>query len=199
MYHSFGLIILLSVTICLPAYAVDIVSLSDCSIRVYQELRATQTWSGKAPKGCADSVYVEKYLNGIKVTAWTAGQSGENWVRVSFSTVMVYPEMGAKKAFKKARQDITSRATRIERCLNSIISVNDPLECRDKAMKSYLAGEEIGIEYDRQIWLDDDGRYAVVDYSYGNTSKTVSPPADLFSGQALPPGTKLNIFIRGNQ
>ncbi|MFA7405488.1 MAG: hypothetical protein WC007_15960, partial [Pelobacteraceae bacterium] len=90
---------------------------------------------------------------------------------------------------------ITARAARIEQCLDSIIRVNDPLECRDYATKSYSTGAEIGIEYKRTIWLDDNGRHSVVEYDYGDTRATVDTPADLFGGPALPPGTNLNIHI----
>ena len=108
---------------------------------------------------------------------------------------MGFSEIANRKLLKKADRDITERAARIERCLNSILRVNDPLECRDHATKSYLAGEEIGIEYLRQIWLDDNGRHSVVEYAYGDSTASISPPVDLFSGPALPPGTKLNIHV----
>jgi hypothetical protein len=74
--------------------------------------------------------------------------------------------------------------------------VNDPLECRDYATKTYSAGDEIGIEYKRTVWLDDNGRHTVAGYDYGDTRATaVGPPADLFGGPALPPGTNLNIHV----
>jgi hypothetical protein len=138
---------------------------------------------------------VEKRPAGIFVTAWNSGSSKHGWERVSLSVAMGFYEVANKKSLEKAGRDITVRAARIERCLNEIIRVNDPLECRDRATKSYLAGESTGIEYERQIWLDDNGRHSVVDYAFGDTNKAVSPPADLFGGPALPPGTNLNVHI----
>jgi hypothetical protein len=108
---------------------------------------------------------------------------------------MGFFEVADRKTLEKAGHDITVRAARIERCLNSIIRVNDPLECRDYATKTYSAAEEIGIEYKRSIWLDDNGRHSVVEYAYGDTRVTVSPPVDLFGGPALPPGTDLHIHV----
>jgi hypothetical protein len=88
-----------------------------------------------------------------------------------------------------------ARAKRLERCLDSINTVNDPLECRDRATKSYSADEESGVENDRIVWLDDDGRHTVVGYAYGNTTSTPSPPADLLNGQQLPPGTIIDLHM----
>ena len=63
------------------------------------------------------------------------------------------------------------------------------------ALSSGMILEELGVEYKRQIWLDDGGRHSVAEYAYGDTQATVTPPADLFGGSALPPGTNLNIHI----
>jgi hypothetical protein len=109
---------------------------------------------------------------------------------------MGFYEVANQKALKRAARDITSRTMRIERCLDSIIRVNDPLECRDYATKTYAVGEESGVEHTRSIWLNDNGRHSVVEYAYGDTSgTTVSQPADLFGGPALPPGTDLHIHL----
>jgi len=184
--------------ISLPAQAVELRPLADCSIKVFREINRSQAWSGKSPNGCMAEIYVEKRPAGIFVTTWNSGRSAQGWERVSLSVAMDFYEVADRKSLEKAGHDITARAARIERCLNEIIRVNDPLECRDRASKTYLAGEVTGIEYDRQIWLDDNGRHSVVDYAYGDSSATVSPPADLFSGPALPPGTKLNIHVFDN-
>jgi len=184
--------------ISLPAQALELRHLADCSIKVFREINRSQVWSGKSPKGCMAEIYVEKRPAGIFVTTWNSGRSEQGWERVSLSVGMGFYEVADRKSLEKAGHDITARAARIERCLNEIIRVNDPLECRDRASKSYLAGEMTGIEYDRQIWLNDNGRHSVADYAYGDSSATVSPPAELFSGPALPPGTKLNIHVFDN-
>jgi hypothetical protein len=183
---------------CQPVPAFELFPLADCSIKVFRNIHRSHVWSGKPPDGCMAEIYVEKRPAGIFVTTWNSGSSGYGWERVSLSVAMGFNEVADRKLLEKAGHDITARAARIERCLNEIIRVNDPLECRDHATKSYLSGEVTGIEHDRQIWLDDNGRHSVVDYAYGDSVVSVSPPTDLFSGPALPPGTKLNIHIFNN-
>jgi hypothetical protein len=109
---------------------------------------------------------------------------------------MGYAEIADKKRLAAAERDITARAKRLARCLDSINRINDPLECRDRASKSYLAGEESGVETTRLIWLDDNGRHAVIEHAYGDTEATPSPPADLFTGQPLPPGMTIDLHIK---
>jgi len=99
---------------------------------------------------------------------------------------------------EKAGRDITTRAARIGLCLDSIIRVNDPFECRDHATKTYSAGEDLGVEYNRSIWLEDSGRHSVVEHAYGDTEKVIAEPADLFDGPALPTGLDLKLHIRDN-
>ena len=195
MRYLFWLTMLFVLTICIPAQAVELQPLADCSIKVFREINRSRVWSGKPPKGCLVSVYVEKRPTGVFVTTWNSGSSEGGWVRVSFSAAMGFFEVADRKTLEKAGHDITARAVRVERCLNSIIRSNDPLECRDHATKIYSAGDETGVEYNRIIWLDDNGRHSVVEYAYGDTRAVVSPPADLFGGPALPPGTNLNIHI----
>jgi hypothetical protein len=193
--YLFWLATLALLFIIIPAEAVELRPLADCTVKVFREINRTSAWSGKRPKGCLADIHVEKRPAGIFVTVWNSGTSEQGWVRVSLSSAMGFYEVADRKALAKGSHDITARAARIERCLNSIIEVNDPLECRDYGIKSYLAGEELGVEYKRQIWLDDGGRHSVAEYAYGDTQATVTPPADLFGGSALPPGTKLNIDI----
>jgi len=185
--------------ISLPAQALELRPLADCTIKVFREINRSQVWSGKPPVGCMVEIYVEKRPAGIFVTTWNSSRSEHGWERISLSVAMGFYEVADRKSLERAGHDITARTARIERCLDAIIRVNDPLECRDHATKSYLAGEVSGIEYDRQIWLDDNGRHSVVDYAYGDSSAFVSPPADLFSGPALPPGTRLNLHLFDNQ
>ena len=175
-----------------PATAVELTPLVDCSLKVYRVINQSRQWSGKTPEGCQAEVYVEKRAEGVFVTAWNRGNSEGGWVRLSLSSAMGFFEVADKAALEKAGRDIAARAARIERCLDSIIRVNDPLECRDYATKTYSAGDEIGIEYKRTVWLDDNGRHSVVRYDHGDTRAAVyGPPADLFGGPALPWGTDL--------
>ena len=195
MRYLFWLTMMFVFAIGVPVHAVEVRPLADCTIKVFRDINRSHVWSGKQPDGCLAETYVEKRPDGIFVTAWNRGSSERGWVRVAFSAAMGFYEVADRKALEKAGHDITARAARIERCLNSIIRVNDPLECRDYAAKTYSAGEEIGVEYKRSIWLDDNGRHSVVEYAYGDTREVVSQPADLFGGPALPPGTNLNIHV----
>jgi hypothetical protein len=195
MKFLFRMVMLFVLAAFIPAQAVELKPLADCSIHVFREINRSHAWSGKQPKGCNAEVYVEKRPEGIFVTAWISSSSERGWERVSLSAAMGFFEVADRKTLEKAGRDITARAARIERCLDSIIRVNDPLECRDYATKTFSAGEETGIEYKRSIWLDDNGRHSVVEYAYGDASVSVSPPAELFGGAALPPGMELNIHF----
>ena len=195
MRHLTWVITLCVLLTSLPVQALEVQPLADCAIKVFRDISRNGAWTGKSPVGCLSRINVEQRASGIFVTAWYGGSSAQGWDRLSFSTAMGFSEVAHAATLKKAGEDIRARGARIERCLNSIIQVNDPLECRDRASKSYLSGEEIGFEQVRLIWLDDNGRHSVVEYASGDSSATVSPPADLFSGPALPPGTKLNIHV----
>lgn len=193
MRYLSGLALLSIFVSSVQVQAVQLRPLADCSIKVFRGINKSHVWSGKAPEGCSAGIQVEKRPTGIFVTTWNSDRSESGWVRVSFSAAMGFYEVADRKTLEKAGRDITARALRIEQCLDSIIRVNDPLECRDHAVKTYSAGDTMGIEYNRSIWLDDDGRHAVADYSYGDTREAVSPPVELFSGTAVRPGTNLNI------
>lgn len=195
MRHLFWVAILFVLITFIPARAVEVKPLADCSIKVFREINRSHVWSGKPPKGCMAEIYVEKRPDGVFVTAWNSGSSERGWERVSLSAAMGFSEVADRKTLERACRDITARAVRIERCLDSIIRVNDPLECRDYATKTYSAGEETGVEYKRSLWLDDKGRHSVVEYAYGDSRAAVSPPAELFGGAALPPGMELNIHF----
>jgi hypothetical protein len=177
------------------ALAADIPLLAGCTNKVFNEIHRTHKWSGKAPAACPATIAVEKRADGVLVTAWATRSVEGGWVRTAFSGAMGYGELASKKEVAKAGRDIMARARRLERCLDSINTVNDPLECRDRATKSYVAGEESGVENDRIVWLDDDGRHAVVGYAFGNTTATPSPPADLLNGQQLTPGMIIDLHI----
>jgi hypothetical protein len=176
-----------------PALAGDIPDLAACTVKVFTEINKTKKWSGKPPLGCNAAVAVEKRQEGVFVTAWRIRKGDKGWVRTSLSGAMGYGEIAAARDLARAGSDITSRAAKVERCLDSINRSNDPLECRDHATKSYLAGEVTGIENQRLIWLNDNGRHVVAEQSSGNTTATPTPPADLFSGETLPVGVILNL------
>lgn len=175
--------------------AADVSLLAGCTTKVFDEIRRTRKWSGKAPAACPASIVVEKRKDGVVVTTWITRNVEGGWVKTAFSGAMGYGEIARKKELAKASLDIVARAKRLERCLDSINTVNDPLDCRDRATKSYSAGEESGVENDRIIWLDDNGRHTVMEYAFGNTEPTPSPPADLLNGQQLPPGMIIDLRV----
>ena len=195
MRYSALLLALALMLVATEAVASDISLLAGCTNKVFDEIRRTRKWSGKAPAACPATIVVEKRADGVLVTAWASRSTEGGWVRTAFSGAMGYGELASKKELARAGRDIMARAGRLERCLDSINTVNDPLECRDRASKSYAAGEESGVENDRIVWLDDDGRHTVVGYAFGNTDSTPSPPADLFNGQQLPPGKIIDLHL----
>ena len=182
---------------CQTVFAQDVAGLAECVTKVFKEVGRGGRWSGKPPAGCKARVSLEKRPAGLFVTAWIIENAEGGWVRTALSGAMSYGEIASKKELARASRDIVARAGRLERCLVSINNVNDPLECRDRAVRSYLAGEETGIENRRLVWLDDDGRHTVVEYAFGNTSSTPSPPVDLFKSDLLPPGIILDLHPRG--
>jgi hypothetical protein len=196
MRYPVMLLALVPMFMCVQALAADIPLLAGCTNKVFNEINRTHKWSGKAPAACPATIVVEKRADGVLVTAWATRSVEGGWVRTAFSGAMGYGELASKKELAKAGRDILARARRLERCLDSINTVNDPLECRDRATKSYEAGEESGVENDRIVWLDDDGRHTVVGYAFGNTTSTPSPPADLFNGQQLPPGMIIDLHLK---
>lgn len=183
----------------IQARAAEITALAACANKVFTEINRTQKWSGKAPAGCGARVVVEKRPTGVFVTVWATEAAEGGWVRTAFSAGMGYAEIARKKDLAEARQDIMTRAGHLGRCLESINTVNDPLDCRDSATKSYLAGEESGIENKRLIWLDDNGRHTVAEFAYGDTEATPTPPADLMGGQPLLPGMIINLHVIDDQ
>ncbi|GFE62007.1 hypothetical protein [Geobacter sp. AOG2] len=195
MRCPFLLLALLLIPLGAEALAADVPQLAGCTTKVFDEIRRTRTWSGKAPGGCPASIAVEKRANGVVVTAWTTRNVDGGWVKTAFSSAMGYGEIARKKELAAASRDIVARAKHLERCLESINTANDPLDCRDRATKSYIAGEESGVENDRIVWLDDNGRHTVVEYAFGNTEPTPSPPADLLDGQQLPPGVIIDLRV----
>ncbi|MBI2354957.1 MAG: hypothetical protein HYV06_08005 [Deltaproteobacteria bacterium] len=177
------------------AFAADITTLADCATKVFKEINRTRNWSGKAPAGCPAGIAVERRPAGLFVIAWSTEKADGGWVRTSFSAAAGYAEMATKQGVAAANRDILSRAGRIGRCLNSINTVNDPLDCRDRATTSHLVGEKSGSENRRLVWLDDNGRHSVVEQTFGTTSATPAPPAELFGGQLLPPGLIIDLRL----
>lgn len=178
------------------ANAQDISRLTACVTGVFRDLNRTGAWSGKAPAGCPAKVSVEKRASAVFVIAWTIDTIEGGWIRTALSAAMETGEITGKKALASATADITRRAGHLRRCLTSITTVNDPLDCRDHATTSYQVDEESGVETKRLIWLEGNGRHCVVEYTFGTTAATPTPPVDLFSGQQLPPGSIINLRIK---
>jgi hypothetical protein len=196
MRYLFWIAAILSVSVGVDARTLDLKPLADCSVKVFKDINRNNSWSGKVPAGCDANVHVERRVSGIFVTTWFGTSSLNGWERLALSSAMSFAEVASKQRLEKAGRDITTRAARIGLCLDSIIRVNDPLECRDYATKTYSAGESLGVEYNRSIWLEDAGRHSVVEHAYGDTEKVIAEPADLFVGPALPPGLDLKLHIR---
>ena len=194
MRYVVPLILQVLVLVSTPAAAVEVTNLAECATKVFDEINSTRKWSGKPPAGCAAEVAVEKRTDGVFVTAWATEPAAGGWVRIAFSAAAGFTELAAKKELVKANRDVMARAGRLERCLFSIKTFNDPQECRSRATKSYLVGEETGTEDDRFIWLDDSGRYTVVEFAFGDTEETPTPPADLFEGNPIPPGVNIELY-----
>jgi hypothetical protein len=167
------------------ASAADISTLAECTVKVFSEINRTHKWSGKAPAGCPAGVVVEQRQDGAFTSAWVTEGGRGGWARTVFTAAMGYAEIADKNDVVKVGKEIRSRAGRLGRCLDSLIAVKDPLECRYHADKSYLVGDETGIRHEWLIWLDDNGRHTVIEYSFGNTELTPTPPADLPGGQPL--------------
>jgi len=178
------------------AQAQEIQPLADCALMVFNDINQNHVWTGKRPDGCLAEVHVDKRAEGVFVTVWNSGASAAGWSRLSLSVAMGFFEVADRKSLKAAGRDILARSARIGSCLDSILRANDPLECRDYATKTYSAGEELGVEHKRSIWLDDGGRHVLVEYAHGDTRASVGAPADLFGGQLLPPGAELNLHFR---
>lgn len=195
MRHVLLIGVLIIGIMCVPAQGLELATLADCSVALLREIHHSHAWSGKAPDGCRSELAVEKRPAGVFVTAWYGGRSADGWFRLAFSTAMGYGELADRTAVNQGVRDIQQRAARLNRCLDSMLRVNDSLECRNFGKKSYLAGERIGFEESTLLWLDDGGRHSVVEYAVGNTSDADSAPADLMYGPALPPGMKLDLFL----
>jgi hypothetical protein len=193
MISRIVLLTMLCLATALPVGADGISTLAACTSKVFVEISRTRTWSGKPPHGCTASIAVEKRPGGIFVAAWASERTEGGWTMSAFSGAMDYVEIADKKDLVLAGTDLTARAVRLERCLNSIRAYNDPLECRDRSTTSSLVGERFGNEVRGLVWLDDTGRHAVVEYAFGSDSSTPPLPADLFNGEFLRPGTVIDL------
>lgn len=194
MHYLIPFLIQVLLLIATQAAAVEVTSLAECTTKVFDEINSTHKWSGKSPAGCTAEVAVEKRADGIFVTAWATEPAAGGWVRIAFSVAADYTELAAKKELAKVNHDVMARAERLDNCLYSIKTINDPRECRSQATRSYLVGEETGTEDDRLIRLNDNGRYTVVEYAFGDKEETPTPPVDLFEGNPLPPGVSIELY-----
>lgn len=188
-------VLLLSLCAVQYADAANLASLADCASSVFNEINRTKQWSGKAPAGCPAKVSVEKRSDGALVTTWVTDRTAGGWKRTAYVVLMGYSEIADGTALAKGNRDVKERAGRMGRCLDSLITVNDPLYCRYKATKEYYAEEKMGTERRWLIWLDDNGRQSAVEYVIGDTAYSPAPPADIFSGEQLPPGTDFHILL----
>jgi len=204
-FKPLGLVFFLSaylLTGACPALAVpsDLDGLAECVVNVFQEIAKTHAWSGRT-KGCTTGrVVVGKRASGAFVTTWKLVESDGNWEKLALSAALGYRELADKKILEKAIRDVKSRTRRIEKCLNSIEERNDPGECRDTAQKVYSVGDVSGVDMERSVWLNDDGRHVVLSLSYGNSAASDTAPADLEQGPGLPPGMHidLNLWLNDN-
>ncbi len=175
------------------AHGQDVSWLAECGLKTFREINRTGKWSGKQSPDCRVNTSVERRSSGVFVTTWVVADAGEGWVRTAFIAAMDQREITGKSSLARAGRDIRQRARHLQRCLDSINSVNDPLDCRDYATKSYVVDEESGTESRRLVWLNDDGRHTVVEYAFGTSSATPTPPVDLFSGYYLPPNITIDL------
>lgn len=175
-------------------HASEVTVLAACNVKIFEEINRTREWSGEPPAGCPATVALEKRQEGIFVTSWKTEKVEGGWISTAFSTAVGYGEIADRKDLATANRDIMSRAKRLDKCLDSILSANDPLECRQMAVKSYEAGDAIGEENRRTIWLDDNGRHAVVEFSHGNSEMEKTEPADLLETPPLPDGMIIEVY-----
>ena len=173
--------------------ASDLENLAECSINVFKEIAKTQKWSGHT-EGCAKGkVVVEKRTAGAFITTWKLVKNSGSWTKLALSSAVGYGELVDKKQLDDAIKDVKNRTMRLKKCLDSIQEVNDPGECRDTAKKIYSAGDVIGVDMERTIWLDDGGRHVVLGFSYGNSSASDTIPVDLEKTPALPAGMRIDL------
>jgi hypothetical protein len=179
-----------------PAFPSEVEQLASCATKVFNEIGRTQKWSGKAPAGCSANVRVQKNGEGLVISAWNQEMMDEGYVRTSFSAMESFEEIARPTERAAANREIMSRAKRLSRCLQLTGSYNIPAECRSRGSKEYLAGEETGVKDVQQIQLDDQGRYASVEYVISNTMDTPTEP-DEPENNELPPGLLLRILPNG--
>jgi hypothetical protein len=193
IWYLFALLV-----ICLPsavASASDVDDLGICSTNVFSEIAKTQAWSGRT-KGCIrDRVVVEQRDSGIFVTTWKLSGKSGNWEKLALSAAAGYRELIDKKLLAGVIRDVKSRARRLDTCLTSIKSSNDPGECRDSAQRVYSVGTTTGVDMERTIWLDDGGRHVVIGYSYGDSTVSDTVPADLENTPTLPAGVLIDLHM----
>jgi len=175
-------------------HASDVNELAACTIKIFKEINRTHKWSGKSPTGCPSTVAVERRPEGAFVTIWQIEKINGGWINTAFSAAEGYWEVARKKDLAKANRDIMSRAKRLAKCLDSVIATNDPLECRQRSTKSYHAGETTGTDIKKIIWLNDGGRHAVIEFSYGDSVTEPFEPADIIETSPLPNGMIINVI-----
>ena len=182
---------LLLLSFCLaaqPAAAATVDTLASCTAKVFTEIGRTHKWSGRPPAGCPPHLAVTKLEGGALVTFWTVTGAGDGWVQTSFSAAESYQELASPNTLSAANKDVLGRGRRLSRCLQAQGTDRVPDECRMRGTKDTLVGEETGVKDISRITLSDVDRYCVVEYVVGDTIATPSEPADIETGNALPPG-----------
>ena len=175
-----------------PAAAATVDTLVSCTAKVFSEIGRTHKWSAKSPAGCPAGIAVTKHEGGPLVTFWERTRSGDGWVQTSFSAFESYEELARPTSLSAANKDVLARGRRLARCLQTQGTAHVPDECRMRGARETEASEESGVKDISQITLNDMGRYCAVEYVVGDTIATPSEPADIETGNALPP----NVLIK---
>ncbi len=176
MRYSALLLALALMLVGTAALAADIPLLAGCTNKVFDEIHRTHKWSGKAPAACPATIVVEKRTDGVLVTTWATRSAEGGWVRTAFSGAMGYGEIASKKELARPAAISWPGPGVLNAAWIRSTRSTTRLECRDRATKSYAADEESGVENDRIVWLDDDGRHTVVEYAFGNTTQPTRRP-----------------------
>ncbi len=196
MNSKLWLIQLIVLFFALPATAANIPDLANCSVKIFTEISKTGIWSGAAPAECPPQVQVEKRRDKLFVTTWVVEQGKSGWLRTAFTCAMskaeLKSEVKSKRSVAKAGTDINARAKRLGQCLDLNKKSNDAIKCLNYESEAYLGGKHGGTEHKLMIWLDDKAHLTKAEIAYGDTSYTPTPPTDLFNGEIIPPGARID-------
>jgi len=176
-----------------PAAASTVDTLASCAAKVFSEIGRTHKWSGKPPAGCPAGLAVTTHEDGALVTFWVVTRSGDGWVQTSFSAAESYQELAHPTSLSAANRDMLARGRRLSRCLQTQGTTQVPDECRVRGSKETMASEQSGVKEITQMTLSDTDRYCAVEYVVGDTIATPPEPADIETGDTLPPGILIKL------